>query len=74
MRNMMEGLKLVIGGVGVFLLVLVFICLGPWLFFWAIETIFEHSGNPIEIEFNFWTWLAAMVVGTFFNSSFRGGK
>ena len=55
-------------------LIVLFICFlllaGPWCFIWGINTMIAASmaGAPAgafvpQIAFNFWTWVAACLVG-----------
>jgi hypothetical protein len=37
---------------------------GPWCMIWAINTLVAAGGvTTFVIEFNFWTWLAALLLG-----------
>ncbi len=45
-------------------LVTLMIMAGPWCMIWAINTLVAAGGvTTFVIEFNFWTWLAAMLLG-----------
>lgn len=60
-----------------FVLFILFILVaGPWCFIWAVNTLLIASGLfpalgatasavGTPIAFNFWTWLAALVLGGF---------
>lgn len=41
-------------------LIVLVIC-GPFMTIWALNTLFS-----LHIQTNFWTWLAALLLGTFF--------
>lgn len=37
---------------------------GPWCLIWAINTLVAAGGvTTFIIEFTFWTWLAALLLG-----------
>ena len=37
---------------------------GPWCFIWAINTLVAAGGvTTFLIPFNFWNWLAALILG-----------
>lgn len=43
----------------VILLVVVLIFAGPFLIIWSLNTLFP----VLAIEYNFWTWCAALILG-----------
>lgn len=47
-------------------LAVVLLAAGPWLVIWAWNTLF---GTVHMINFNFWTWLAVILLGTFFRAN-----
>lgn len=58
------------------LFILFVVIAGPWCFIWAVNTLLIASGLfptlatatsaiGTPIAFNFWTWLAALVLGGF---------
>lgn len=47
-------------------LIVLAIVLGPWLIIWSWNTLF---GSVYSIEFTFWTWLAVIILGTFFRAN-----
>jgi hypothetical protein len=44
-------------------LVVLLVIVGPWLTIWALNTLFP----ALAIEFTFWTWLAVVLIHSFFN-------
>ena len=46
-------------------LVVILLAIGPWLVIWSLNTIFP----VLAIEFTFWTWLAVIILGTFFRAN-----
>ncbi len=46
-------------------LVVVLLAIGPWLVIWALNTLFPI----LAIEFNFWTWAAVIILGTFLRAN-----
>lgn len=43
-------------------LIVVFATIGPAIFIWGVNELLEQSGVAVQIPWNFWTWLAALVV------------
>lgn len=44
--------------------IIVGLTLGPWCFIWAINTLVAAGGvTTFVIPFDFWTWLAAVILG-----------
>jgi hypothetical protein len=58
-------------GVGVVLLLIALIVLGPWIVIWAWNTLF---GAAHMIDYTFWTWLAVIIIGAFVNPHVRVTK
>jgi hypothetical protein len=54
--------KLVVGIV----LIVILLALGPWLVIWSWNTLF---GQVHMVDFNFWTWCAVILLGTFFRAN-----
>jgi len=54
--------------VGVVLLLIVLVVLGPWVVIWAWNTLF---GPVYTIPYTFWTWLAVLIIGTFIRSDVK---
>ena len=46
-------------------LVVLLLAVGPWLVIWSLNTIFP----VLAIQFNIWTWLAVIILGTFFRAN-----
>jgi hypothetical protein len=44
------------------ILIVVLLALGPWLVIWSWNTLF---GSVHTIVFDFWTWLAVILLGSF---------
>jgi hypothetical protein len=55
-NTILNKLKIAAGVTGIIIVVVLLLCIAPWLLFWTIETLFGY-----HIEFTFWTWLAAIV-------------
>ena len=51
-------------------LIIALVVFGPWLGVWALNTLFPS----LSILFNFDTWLAMLIVSTFFHNSFTTFK
>lgn len=51
--------------VGVILLVLVLIIIGPIIVIWALNTLFP----VLAIDYTVWTWLAVLIVGAFLRAN-----
>lgn len=45
--------------IGVLILLLV---IGPACFIWGVNELLEQAGVANQIPWNFWTWLAAILV------------
>lgn len=43
-------------------IVLLALCIAPFLGIWAVNTILEHSGVATQIPHNGWTYLATLVL------------
>lgn len=52
------------GIVGLIVLYVVLIIVGPIITIWSLNTLFS-----LGIAYTFWTWLAVIVLGTFINSN-----
>jgi len=50
--------------IGIGLLLLLLIIVGPFITIWSLNTLFG-----LGIAYTFWTWLAMMCLGLFFNSN-----
>ncbi len=50
--------------VGLVLLIVVIIAIGPLLTIWALNTLFP----VLAIPYTFWTWLAVIFLGVFIRS------
>ena len=46
--------------VGVLVILLIIAILGPFLMIWSWNTLF---GTVHTIDYNFWTWLAIIILG-----------
>ena len=46
-----------------FVIVAVIFCIGPMIFLWALNTLFEQGSIPAYIPHNFWTYLATFCLG-----------
>ncbi len=58
------------GGLFLIGLIIFLIILGPWCFIWAINTLVVAGGvTAFHIPFDFWTWLAAVLLGGFLRGS-----
>jgi hypothetical protein len=51
--------------VGMIVLVVFLICVGPLLVIWALNTVFP----VLAIEYTFWTWLGVLILGTFLRAN-----
>jgi len=57
------------------IIVAFFILLGPWCFIWAINTLVQAGGaTSFVIPFNFWTWLASLILNGTTILNLRGRK
>ena len=54
----MNGFKLIL----VIALIVLLMILGPALFIWGLNELMEQMGVVYQIPWNFWTWLAALMV------------
>lgn len=52
------------GIVGLIVLYVVLVIVGPIITIWSLNTLFS-----LGIAYTFWTWLAVIVLGTFINSN-----
>jgi len=50
--------------IGFGVLILLLIIAGPFITIWALNTLFG-----LAIAYTFWTWLAMICLGLFFNSN-----
>jgi hypothetical protein len=53
------------GVLGMIAFVIVLIALGPLVTIWAWNTLFP----AVVIDYNFFTWLAVVILGTFFKAN-----
>lgn len=53
-----------LGAIGIVLALLVWLVLFPWVVIWALNTLFP----VLAIQYNFWTWLAVVIIGTYFKT------
>jgi hypothetical protein len=54
-----------LGVLGMIALVILLIALGPLVTIWAWNTLFP----AVTIDYTFWTWLAVVILGTFFKAN-----
>lgn len=54
---MLNSYKL--GAFGLFVLIIAIITAGPLIILWSLNTLFP----ALAIDYNFWTWLAALCLG-----------
>ena len=47
------------------ILIIAVIVLLPFLLVWAINTLAEQGGAAFQIDYNFWSWLAALIFVAF---------
>lgn len=46
------------------LFILLMVMAGPWCMIWAVNTLVAAGGvTTFVIPFDFWTWLAALLIG-----------
>jgi hypothetical protein len=57
-------MKMTKGIVGLIVLYVVLVIVGPIITIWSLNTLFS-----LGIAYTFWTWLAVIVLGTFINSN-----
>ena len=50
--------------VGFAVLIVLLVAIGPWLVIWALNTLFP----VLAIQFTFWTWLAVLIMSSFFQT------
>lgn len=55
---------------GIVLLVIALIIAGPLLIIWALNTLFP----VLAIDYNVWTWLAALILGSVLGPTVRVKK
>jgi hypothetical protein len=53
------------GVLGLIAFVIVLIALGPLVTIWAWNTLFP----AVVIDYNFYTWLSVVILGTFFKAN-----
>jgi hypothetical protein len=51
--------------VGVIVLVIALLIIGPLATIWAFNTLFP----VLAIPYTFWTWLAVIIIGSFFKAN-----
>lgn len=56
MGDLMKGIGTAIGVTGVAILIVLLVIIGPVIGIWSINTLF-HTNT----DYNFWTWLAALL-------------
>lgn len=50
--------------IGVLCMLLIALMIGPWCLIWAVNTLVAAGGvTTFFIPFDFWTWLAALLLG-----------
>lgn len=50
--------------VGIMLVIVIMVLAGPWCLIWAVNTLVAAGGvTTFFIPFDFWTWLAALLLG-----------
>jgi hypothetical protein len=58
-------MKMFLTILGVALIAIVFLIVGPLLTIWAVNTLFPTVGIPYTLE----TWVAVIILGAFFRAN-----
>jgi hypothetical protein len=60
-----------IGIVGLVVLLIALVILGPFIVIWAFNTLF---GSMHMIDYTFWTWLSVIILGAFISPNVKVSK
>jgi hypothetical protein len=60
-----------IGIVGLVVLLIALVILGPFIVIWAFNTLF---GSLHMIDYTFWTWLSVIILGAFISPNVKVSK
>jgi hypothetical protein len=60
-----------IGIVGLAVLLIALVILGPFIVIWAFNTLF---GSLYMIDYTFWTWLSVIILGAFISPNVKVKK
>jgi hypothetical protein len=60
-----------IGIIGIVVLLIALVILGPFFVIWAFNTLF---GSLHMIDYTFWTWLSVIILGVFISPNVKVSK
>ena len=61
-RDVKEGLLITFGATGAFALMLLLMCIAPFLLIWSVNTLSEVSNLGLYIPHGVWSYVAAFVL------------
>jgi succinate dehydrogenase/fumarate reductase cytochrome b subunit len=70
----MDSLFKSLGVVGIILLVVFVLCIGPMVFLWSVNSLAELGGAKFYIEHSLWTYFVSLVFLSVMKASASSSK